>query len=162
MTRADEKFGTRWQPVQRQGRLRLARVIGVATGPLALLTRLGERRLLPLADPSKARRSGQRTGNDWRIDGLAIDGVQYEIDLSAKNAGKMRQTPARYIDAGAKVGRVHAGPRSAPPRGRATMGVDRDQNRAIREWAQAKGIPVCERGRVRQDVVDRYHVEAGR
>jgi hypothetical protein len=39
---------------------------------------------------------------------------------------------------------------------------DRDQNRAIREWAQAKGIDVSDRGRIKQDIVDRYHAEAGR
>ncbi len=94
---------------------------------------------------------------------FAIDGVQYEIDLSAKNATKMRYELARYVQAGSKVGR--AGATAAPAsvgRGRAPAAVDRDQSRAIREWAQSKGITVSDRGRIKQDIVDRYHAEAGR
>jgi hypothetical protein len=43
--------------LRRQGRPGLARVVRLATAPLAVLTRLGERRLVPLADPKRARRS---------------------------------------------------------------------------------------------------------
>jgi hypothetical protein len=92
---------------------------------------------------------------------FSIDGIQYEIDLSKKNANKMREALAPYVSAGTKVGRggVLAGGRSAS---RARGGGDRDQNRAIREWAQSKGIPVSDRGRIKQEIVDRYNAEAGR
>ena len=99
---------------------------------------------------------------------FGIDGIQYEIDLSKTNAEKMRGVLARYVEAGAKVGRAGApAARTAPargrgPAGRATATADRDQNRAIREWAQSKGIAVSDRGRIKQDIVDRYHAEAGR
>jgi hypothetical protein len=36
---------------------------------------------------------------------FALDGTQYEIDLSKKNAAKMRDGLARYIDAGTRIGR---------------------------------------------------------
>jgi hypothetical protein len=93
---------------------------------------------------------------------FAIDGIQYEIDLSKKNANKIREVLTTYIAAGTKVGRggVLAGGRSAT-RVRAGGGADRDQNRAIREWAQSKGIQVSDRGRIKQEIVDRYNVEAG-
>lgn len=42
--------------LRRQGRPGMARLIGAATAPLALLTKVGERRLVPLADPARARR----------------------------------------------------------------------------------------------------------
>jgi hypothetical protein len=92
---------------------------------------------------------------------FSIDGIQYEIDLSAKNADKMREALAPYVSAGTKVGRggVLAGGRSAS---RIRGGGDRDQNRAIREWAQSKGIKVSDRGRIKQEIVDRYNAEAGR
>jgi hypothetical protein len=95
---------------------------------------------------------------------FAVDGVQYEIDLSTKNATKMRDVLARYIEAGSKVGRASAGGtvRATVGRGRGPATVDRDQNRAIREWAQTKGIAVSDRGRIKQEIVDRYHAEAGR
>src|SRR6266480_2888690 len=97
---------------------------------------------------------------------FGIDGIQYEIDLSKTNAEKMRAVLARYVDAGAKVGRAGApATRAAPPQGRAQVGrrtatADPDQNRAIREWAQGKGIAVSDRGRIKQDIVERYHAEA--
>ena len=43
--------------LRRQGRPGLARVVRLATAPLAAMTRLGERRLVPLADPARARRT---------------------------------------------------------------------------------------------------------
>src|SRR3954468_3486568 len=77
---------------------------------------------------------------------FAVDGSQYEIDLSKKNAAKMREVLAPYVAASTKVGRAGvtvARPGGVPRRGSAA--ADRDQNRAIREWAQAKGIPVSDR-----------------
>jgi hypothetical protein len=94
---------------------------------------------------------------------FAVDGVQYEIDLSKKNAARMRDALAPYVAVGTKVGRGGASTaRVAAPRGRGTAAADRDQNRAIREWAQGKGIPVSDRGRIKQEIVDRYQAEAGR
>jgi hypothetical protein len=92
---------------------------------------------------------------------FTIDGVQYEVDLSKENAAKMRDALAPYLAAGTKIAR--SGGIAARPavRGRGTASVDRDQNRAIREWAQAKGIAVSDRGRIKQEIVDRYHAEAG-
>ena len=96
---------------------------------------------------------------------FGLDGVQYEIDLSGKNASKIRDTLAPYVAASRKVGRggVVPGGRAAAARGRTGgAAADRDQNRAIREWAQGKGIKVSDRGRIKQEIVDRYHAEAGR
>jgi hypothetical protein len=94
---------------------------------------------------------------------FAVDGIQYEIDLSKKNATKMRDVLAQYIGAGSKVGRPNtATTRATAGRGRGPATVDRDQNRAIREWAQAKRIAISDRGRIKQEIVDRYHAEAGR
>jgi hypothetical protein len=95
---------------------------------------------------------------------FALDGIQYEIDLSKKNAAKMRDALSPFLAAGTKIGRgaVLAGGRAAAARGRGGAAADRDQNRAIREWAQSKGIPVSDRGRIKQEIVDRYHAEAGR
>jgi hypothetical protein len=92
---------------------------------------------------------------------FAIDGVQYEIDLSTKNAAKMRDALAPFVAAGTKAGRAAGAVRVNAPRGRGSAATDRDQNRAIREWAQSKGIKVSDRGRIKQEIVDRYHAEAG-
>ncbi|HEV7897328.1 MAG TPA: Lsr2 family protein [Planosporangium sp.] len=92
---------------------------------------------------------------------FAIDGSQYEIDLSKENAAKIRDVLAPYVAVGTKVGRSGGIAVRPASRGRGTAAVDRDQNRAIREWAQAKGIAVSDRGRIKQEIVDRYHAEAG-
>src|SRR2546421_7799207 len=79
---------------------------------------------------------------------FAIDGSQYEIDLSKSNAAKMRDALAPFVAAGSKVARAGGTAARVPAaRSRGTATVDRDQNRAIREWAQGKGIAVSDRGR---------------
>jgi nucleoid-associated protein Lsr2 len=62
----------------------------------------------------------------------------YEIDLSSKNAKKLRNELAVYVEHGSRI-RARTAMR-ARHGGRSGTGVaHRDQNRAIREWAQAKG-----------------------
>src|SRR5437867_3988523 len=83
---------------------------------------------------------------------FGLDGLVYEIDLSAKNAAKMRDVLAPFATAGTRLGR---GPvvarRQLGSRGRGPAKADPDQNRAVRAWAQAKGLPVSDRGRIRQE-----------
>lgn len=43
--------------LRRQNRPLMARFLTAATAPLAVLTRIGERRIVPLADPAKAKRT---------------------------------------------------------------------------------------------------------
>ncbi|RKN50481.1 histone-like nucleoid-structuring protein Lsr2 [Micromonospora endolithica] len=103
---------------------------------------------------------------------FALDGVQYEIDLSAPNAEKLRGVLEPYTSHGAKVGRggVAVGGRvartSATPAGSRRVGggivVGREQNKAIRDWAKRAGKNVSDRGRIPQDVVNEYHQSAGR
>ncbi len=92
---------------------------------------------------------------------FGLDGLVYEIDLSAKNAKKLRNDLGAYVDhATRQPGRSLA--RAGMGRRRAPAAADRQQNQAIREWAQRKGIAVAARGRIKQDVVDQYHKSAGR
>lgn len=90
---------------------------------------------------------------------FGLDGAEYEIDLSEKNATALREALARFVAAGRRTGKAGARP-SARGRGQAT--TDREQNKAIREWAKRKGINISERGRISQEVVEQYHAEAGR
>ncbi|WP_229400932.1 histone-like nucleoid-structuring protein Lsr2 [Micromonospora okii] len=90
---------------------------------------------------------------------FALDGVQYEIDLSNTNAEKLREVFAPYVAAGTKVGRggVVVGGRAARGRGGAT--ADREQNKAIREWAKKAGKEISDRGRIPQEIVDEFHAK---
>lgn len=89
---------------------------------------------------------------------FGLDGVQYEIDLSAKNAAKLRDALSPYVTAGTKAGRATPG----PARRRASAPTDRAQNKAIREWARSKRKKISDRGRIPEEIVAEYHASAGR
>ena len=91
---------------------------------------------------------------------FGLDGYSYAIDLSSKNAAKLRNALAVYVENGSRVaGRSTAGRRG---RSRSAAAAGRDQNQAIRAWAERKGYEVASRGRIKQEIVDLYHASAGR
>ncbi|WP_189114515.1 histone-like nucleoid-structuring protein Lsr2 [Pilimelia terevasa] len=90
---------------------------------------------------------------------FALDGVQYEIDLSAKNAEKLRKALAPYVDNATRVGRggVVPGRRGRTVRGSGpAVGGGREQNKAIRDWAKQTGKDVSDRGRIPASVVAEF------
>ena len=95
---------------------------------------------------------------------FAIDGVSYEIDLSAAHAAKLRNGLDQWVSNARKVsGRRRskpAGGGSGPAKGRVSM--DRELSAAIREWARRKGHMVSARGRISADITEAYNKEVGR
>jgi hypothetical protein len=87
---------------------------------------------------------------------FALDGATYEIDLSDSNAKKLRDSLAKYVAHARKAGRAPRGV-IAPRGGRVPARVDREQTRAIRDWARKNGHQVSDRGRVPSTVRDAYH-----
>ena len=87
---------------------------------------------------------------------FSLDGVSYEIDLSAKNAQKLRDELKRWMDAGRRVGGRRRG-RPGAPAGRARGSIDREQSASIREWARSNGHKVSTRGRIPADIIEAYH-----
>jgi len=87
---------------------------------------------------------------------FALDGIQYEVDLSDKNATKLRDIFAPYVGAGSRVARggVVVGGRAARGRGGAT--ADREQNKAIREGAKKAGKDISARGRIPSEIIEEY------
>lgn len=88
---------------------------------------------------------------------FGLDGLNYEIDLSDKNAAALRKAFAKYVEHGRKL--AGAGRRGA--RGGKRPGTDRETTNAIREWAKQQGLKVADRGRIPGDIVERYHRETG-
>lgn len=86
---------------------------------------------------------------------FAVDGKSYEIDLSAANSAKLRDALAPFVSAARRAGggRRSSGGGSAPSR----PAADREQNQAIREWAQKQGMKISERGRIPSNVLEAYH-----
>ncbi len=85
---------------------------------------------------------------------FALDGAYYEIDLSAKNAAKLRDTLASYVAHARRSGR--SGGRGSGRRGRPARG-DREQTQAIREWARRNGHKIGEKGRIPSVVLEAYN-----
>jgi Lsr2 len=80
---------------------------------------------------------------------FALDGVRYELDLSRKNAGKLRDSLAPYVGSARRV----TGRRG---RGRGRAGGRGTDTSAIRQWARDQGLKVSDRGRVPADILDKY------
>jgi hypothetical protein len=89
---------------------------------------------------------------------FSIDGVSYEIDLSAKNAKELRDDLKQWTEAGRRVGGRRRG-RSAGAAGRAAGrgSIDREQSAAIRDWARRNGHKVSTRGRIPAEVIEAFH-----
>lgn len=93
---------------------------------------------------------------------FGLDGRLYEIDLSSKNAKKLRSELATYVEHGSRIANRGVTTSSRGGRRRSSTAGDGDQNRAIREWAQANGYEVAPRGRIKREVVEAFHLRAGR
>ena len=78
---------------------------------------------------------------------LGVDGSDYEIDLSKKNAAALRRKLAPFIDHARKAGR---GARRRPGR----TAPSRERSDGIRAWAKDQGIAVSDRGRIPASVVE--------
>jgi hypothetical protein len=90
---------------------------------------------------------------------FGLDGIAYQIDLSAKNASELRELLLPYTSAARKTGRGAiirsrvaggAGTRPARP---ARSTADRERLTAIRQWGQANGYTISDRGRIPQEVI---------
>jgi Lsr2 len=83
---------------------------------------------------------------------FAYRGTTYEIDLSKRNRAAMEKTFAPYIAAGRKVTPARRSTTRARP-----TGSSKSDLAAIREWANANGYTVSDRGRIAADVQAAYH-----
>lgn len=87
-----------------------------------------------------------------------LDGVNYEIDLNAQHAEKLRAALAKFVLKSRRIGRG----RITASRGRVAAlpsRSDRVHNQAIRDWAKSHGIEVNERGRIPRGVVEQYEAD---
>jgi hypothetical protein len=82
---------------------------------------------------------------------FSLDGVSYEIDLSAANAATFRDSLAKYVGTARRVG----GRSARAGAGRRRGGGD-TRTAQIREWARTHGHKVNERGRIPATIVEAY------
>ena len=90
---------------------------------------------------------------------FGLDGTNYEIDLSAANAAKLRDSLSGYISAGRKAS---SGRSTAAPKARASASSSRKSDSAkIRQWARDNGYNVNARGRIQAEIQEAYHKANG-
>ena len=89
---------------------------------------------------------------------FALDGVEFEIDLSADNAARLRDELAEFVGHARRVGGRKQRSAGAPKAAAAatTNGNGKPDTQAVREWARSQGEQVAERGRVPQALVIRF------
>jgi hypothetical protein len=86
---------------------------------------------------------------------FGLDGVQYEIDLSDDNAGRLRDALGDYVGAARRTGgRIKRG--IAHGNAAVRPAVDREQTKAIRDWARQNGFEMADRGRISTTVIEAF------
>jgi hypothetical protein len=85
---------------------------------------------------------------------FGLDGASYEIDLTENNAERLRESLARYLGAARRTGGRIKRSTTTGPATRPT--ADRDQTKAIREWARNNGWALADRGRIPANVVTAF------
>jgi hypothetical protein len=90
---------------------------------------------------------------------FGLDGTEYEIDLSAKNADALRRAVRRYVDAARRA--PGAAARRPGRSGRKAASANGTDPTAVREWAKSQGIEVKDRGRVPAELVVKFKAATG-
>jgi hypothetical protein len=80
---------------------------------------------------------------------FAIDGTEFEIDLSKTHAKELRGTLEPYVKAARKSGRSRAGRRRS-------ASSAKEETKAIRDWARRQGMEVSDRGRIPAEIQQAY------
>ncbi len=86
---------------------------------------------------------------------FALDGISYEIDLSADNAAQLRDAFASWVGHARRVGGRSSsrGRTSSAPRAKSS---DKPDLGAVRTWARENGYTVSDRGRVSGEILAAY------
>jgi hypothetical protein len=86
---------------------------------------------------------------------FGLDGATYEIDVSKAHAEDLREVLAPFVSVARRLSGPGGRARSAAstPRQRSSADID---PKAVRAWAEANGVTVSPRGRIKSDVLEQY------
>jgi Lsr2 len=90
---------------------------------------------------------------------FTVDNKRYQMDLSEKNAARLREILAPFIAAARRAGGSTAGRTRRSPTSARSSGAGTD-TAAIREWAGANGFEVSTRGRIATSIREAYENRA--
>jgi hypothetical protein len=90
---------------------------------------------------------------------FALDGTDYEIDLSDKHSDELRDALRKYVEHARQVG----GPARRPGArgGRGGRRASAVETGAVRAWARENGYDIKDRGPVPADLVAKYQAATG-
>jgi hypothetical protein len=95
---------------------------------------------------------------------FAVDGTNYEIDLSAQNIAEFKSAIGGFIESARKVNNSRSNNGRRARGARASGGrQSREQTRAVRQWARQHGHNIGNRGRIPasiQQAFDQAHAAA--
>jgi hypothetical protein len=89
-----------------------------------------------------------------------LDGIRYEIDLSRRNAMRLRGDLQRWVAAARRTGGRRLRRSTSEPPGQSALATER--RAAIRQWARNNGHGVAVFGRIPRKVLEAYTAAATR
>lgn len=84
---------------------------------------------------------------------FSVDGTSYEVDLAEKNIDGLKKALAPFVEVARKSGGRSSSSSSSSSSAKKS---DPKQLQAVREWANANGHKVSDRGRIPASVVEAY------
>lgn len=86
----------------------------------------------------------------------AVDGIEYQIDLSAENAEKFRDTFAPWVEKSRRAPSRRGGRRQSAAKPSPTGRGKEVDSAQVRDWARANGIDVSAKGRLPASLVEQF------
>ena len=82
---------------------------------------------------------------------FAVDGTNYEIDLSRSNIEEFKAAIGGFLESARKTRGTSRKSTSAN-----ALRQSREHNQAIRDWAKANGLSVSDRGRISSEIQEKF------
>jgi Lsr2 len=92
---------------------------------------------------------------------FGLDGAEYEIDLNAKHAEKLRTALTQYVEAGRRAPGARRPARSGRRTSTSTSASGLDSTE-VRDWAKTQGIDVKDRGRIPAELIVKFKAASGK
>ncbi|MCR6488257.1 Lsr2 family protein [Amycolatopsis sp. OK19-0408] len=87
---------------------------------------------------------------------FALDGIEYEIDLSDENAEGLRAELGGYIEAARRTGGRKRRNTATGSTSVSSNSTSREHSKKVRAWAKANGHEISDRGRLSTEIIDLY------
>lgn len=86
---------------------------------------------------------------------FGLDGIRYDIDLNDDHADQLRDLLASYVAAGRRTsGRIKR--QTTATTTKPSAPANREQTKAIRDWARQNGFELADRGRIPTHIINAF------